>query len=352
MCVTGGIADAGEPVRLFPQRGNRFFRIPSLVVTTNGTLLAFASERKGSNGDFGHDTDVVLRRSTNGGGTWTEPETILSQKGVDFHSGPVVVDRKTGAVFKFARSHGATTKPGSDWRDNYVLRSDDDGKTWTKSVLDLENERATLRFGPGNGGHGIQLKDGRLVVHGGYWRVSNGTKRMSLCLIESIDRGKTWRVMEGSDLDNTHVEFCIAETAPGRIYINIREKYTPSRLYTFIGPGKTPIAEAKPVHGLPSAQCRAGMVEVLVAGKPYLYFTGPTGTGSGHTSRRVGLSLFRSDLEGSQWERVALIHKGKAAYSDLAVLVDGDLGCLYESGNTIFFLKVRETRTHERSVSL
>ena len=337
-------AHAKEPIRLFPKQGKRFFRIPGLAVTTKGTVLAFAGERKGSVGDFGHDTDVVVRRSTDGGVTWAEPKTILSAKGIDFHSGPVVVDRQTGSIFKFARSHGAKSKPGSDWRDNFILQSDDDGKTWTRSLLTLKNERASFRFGPGNGGHGIQLTDGRLVIHGGYWRVSGGKKRMSLCLIESRDQGKSWHVMKGSDLDNAHVEFCIAETVAGRIYINIREKYTPMRLYTFIDPGKSSISEAKQVSGLPSAQCRAGMVKVQEADTAYLYFTGPTGKGRGHAARR-DLSLFRCNLEGSLWERVALIHQGKAAYSDLAELPNGDLACLYESGDVrpdeeILFLRI------------
>ncbi len=348
-------AHAKEPIRLFPKQGKRFFRIPSLAVTTKGTLLAFAGERKGSVGDFGHDTDVVVRRSTDGGVTWAEPETILSAKGIDFHSGPVVVDRQTGSIFKFARSHGAKSKPGSDWRDNFILQSDDDGKTWTRSLLTLKNERASFRFGPGNGGHGIQLTDGRLVIHGGYWHVSDGKKRMSLCLIESRDQGKSWHVMKGSDLDNAHVEFCIAETVAGRIYINIREKYTPTRLYTFIDPGKSSISEAKQVSGLPSAQCRAGMVKVQEKGAAYLYFTGPTGKEKGYAARRVDLSLFRCNLEGSHWQRVTLIHRGKTAYSDLTVLPDGELACLYEAGKAncyegILFLRIpKETYSPNKS---
>ncbi len=335
-------AGAEEPVRVFSKHENHFFRIPGLAVTTKGTLLAFAGERKGSLGDFGHDTDVVLRRSTDGGATWSTPETILSEKGVDFHAGPVVVDRRTGSIFKFARSCSTKTHR---WGDNYVLRSDDDGKTWTKSMLELENRRATTRFGPGNGGHGIQLANGRLVIHGGYWRVADGKRTLSLCLIESLDRGKTWQLVKGSDLDRSHVEFCMAETAPGRIYLNIREKYTPARLYTTMDLARPPIADAEQVVGLPSTQCRAGMVKVEHGDAVWLYFTGPTGTGNNHSSRRVNLSLFRSDLEGKRWQRVALLHQGKTAYSDLTALPDGDLACLYEAGKAnpyeeILFLKI------------
>ena len=340
----GPVPEALNPVRLFTSAARQSFRIPSLTVTSKGTLLAFVGERKGK-GDFGHDTDTVVRRSTDGGVTWTTPETILSEKGIDYHTGPVVVDHQTGSIFKFARSHGAKTKPKTDWRANYILRSDDDGKSWTRSVLKLENKRASSRFGPGNGGQGIQLADGTLVVHGGYWRKADGETSLSLCLIESRDHGNSWQVTKGSDLDKAHVEFCMVETTPGQIYINMREKYTPSRLYTSIHMGKTFIDAARPVTGLPAAVCRAAIVKVQEKGKAYLYFIGPTGAGTSHRERRVNLSLFRSNLEGSDWKKVALIHHGFSSYSDLTVLPNGDLACLYESGNAtwdeeILFLRI------------
>lgn len=335
--------EALKPVRLFTGDGERNFRIPSLTVTSKGTLLAFVCERMGK-GDFGHDTDTVIRRSTDGGVTWTTPETILSEKGIDFHTGPVVVDHHTDSIFKFARSKGAKAKK-TDWGDNYILRSDDDGVSWTKSVLKLENKRASFRFGPGNGGQGIQLADGTLVVQGGYNREYDGQKSMSLCLIESRDHGNSWQVTKGSDLDKAHVEFCMVETTPGQIYVNMREKYTPSRLYTSVNMGKSSITKAKPVTGLPAAQCRAAIVKVQEKAKTYLYFTGPTGAGKRHKERRVNLSLFRSNLEGIHWQKVTLIHRGVSGYSDLTVLPDGDLACLYEAGKAhwdeeILFLRI------------
>jgi hypothetical protein len=69
-------ARAEGPIRVFSKHKGHFFRIPGLAVTIKGTLLVFAGQRKGSLGDIGHDTDVVLRRSADGGAgcNWHENE--------------------------------------------------------------------------------------------------------------------------------------------------------------------------------------------------------------------------------------------------------------------------------------
>ncbi len=51
--------------------------IPALVVTTQGTLLAFCEGRKTSHIDDG-DNELLLRRSSDGGRTW-EPTQQLAQ---------------------------------------------------------------------------------------------------------------------------------------------------------------------------------------------------------------------------------------------------------------------------------
>src|SRR5262245_29147450 len=66
-----------EQVNLFEvgQEGYVSYRIPCLVVTRSGTLLAFTSARKGVS-DWA-DIDLMLRRSTDGGKTW-EPRRIVT----------------------------------------------------------------------------------------------------------------------------------------------------------------------------------------------------------------------------------------------------------------------------------
>ncbi|MFN7142066.1 MAG: exo-alpha-sialidase, partial [Limisphaerales bacterium] len=55
--------------------GYHTYRIPSLIVTKKGTLLAFAEGRKNNRTDTG-DIDIVLKRSTDGGKTWSAQQIV------------------------------------------------------------------------------------------------------------------------------------------------------------------------------------------------------------------------------------------------------------------------------------
>ena len=51
------------------QDGYKLYRIPGIVVTKRGTVLAYCEARKSDSGDWG-PIDVLMRRSTDGGRTW------------------------------------------------------------------------------------------------------------------------------------------------------------------------------------------------------------------------------------------------------------------------------------------
>ena len=96
---------------VFAHEGKDWYRIPSVVVSKGGAVLAFASRRKGSVHDFGHETDVVLRRSLDGGRTWQPMQTLVTRKDTDIHHGPAVVDRATGTILKLCRYWPAKGDP-------------------------------------------------------------------------------------------------------------------------------------------------------------------------------------------------------------------------------------------------
>lgn len=82
------------------QSGYNTYRIPALVRSTNGTLLAFCEGRKNSGSDSG-DIDIVLRRSTNNGATWL-PMTLVQEEGggasITIGNPAPVVDETTGKI--------------------------------------------------------------------------------------------------------------------------------------------------------------------------------------------------------------------------------------------------------------
>jgi hypothetical protein len=74
------------------------FRIPALIATPKGALLAFCEGRKNSASDTGK-IDVVLRRSSDSGKSWT-PMQVVAADGDNTVGNPCpVVDAKTGTIW-------------------------------------------------------------------------------------------------------------------------------------------------------------------------------------------------------------------------------------------------------------
>src|SRR5688572_1060899 len=59
------------------REGYHTYRIPVLVTATNGTLLAFCEGRRDNASDTGR-IDMLLKRSTDRGETWTPQQVVWS----------------------------------------------------------------------------------------------------------------------------------------------------------------------------------------------------------------------------------------------------------------------------------
>lgn len=198
-----GRAPAVEEQVLFERDtlGYDCFRIPAIVATTRGTLLAFAEARTDVGDGWCEDAgaiDLVVRRSSDGGTTWGEPITVAS--GVEENAtrgNPVPIVARGGEhdgriVLLTTHNPAGQNTP----RTPYVQYStaEQDGTTWTepKSVagsLD-DPDWDWLATGPG---HGIQLTGGehagRLVAG-----VNAGTPDGDVAFLAySDDAGTTWR---------------------------------------------------------------------------------------------------------------------------------------------------------------
>ena len=120
------------------ENGYNTFRIPSIVTTNKGTILAFAEGRKNSSSDSG-DIDIVLKRSNDNGKTWGEI-IIVRDDGVNVCGNPSpVVDRNSGSILLLSTWNlGGDTESeiineiSEDTRRVFVLKSTDDGLSWSE----------------------------------------------------------------------------------------------------------------------------------------------------------------------------------------------------------------------------
>uniref|UniRef100_UPI0025D57B15 sialidase family protein n=1 Tax=Proteiniphilum sp. UBA5384 TaxID=1947279 RepID=UPI0025D57B15 len=141
------------------------YRIPALVVTNEGTLLAFCEGREA--GDTG-DINLLMKRSEDNGMTWSDEQVVWDDADNTCGNPCPVVDEETGRIWLFTswnngkdKESDIINKTSLSPRLPYVCYSDDDGKTWSKPASLEETCRdpswGWYATGPGIG---IQVKKG------------------------------------------------------------------------------------------------------------------------------------------------------------------------------------------------
>lgn len=312
--------------------GYHTFRIPAVVVTTQGTLLAFAEGRRLSASDTG-DIDVVLKRSTDGGRTWG-PLQVVWDSGPHTSGNPTpVVDRNTGRIWLFMSHNLGYHCAGGDSecrRSIWVTYSDDDGLTWAEP-RDISSDVQS----PGTGwdatgpGIGIQLRHGpnpgRLVIPL-FWRV-----------VYSDDGGATWQ--QGGRHQDAN-ESQVVELSDGRLLRNDRPAaWTPAN--AIYSRRVLAISEDQGLTWQPNRYAWE-LVTPYVQGSIVRYAPenagGPEGkvllfANPDHETERVNMSVWASLDDGETWPYKRSLFSGPSAYSSLAVLPDGTVGILFEGGS-------------------
>lgn len=324
-------AAAGEPVQtavfVSGQEGYHTYRIPSLLVTKMGTLLAFCEGRKNSRSDTG-DIDLVLKRSTDGGKTWGPMQVVWDDAKNTCGNPCPVVDQATGTIHLLLTHNLGTDTEGAivsgkskGSRTVWVCRSEDDGATWTKPVeitADVKKKDWTwYATGPGVG---IQTKSGRLAIPCDN-KVA-GTQARQAHVIYSDDAGKTWKL--GGVVGPGCNECQVVELKNGDLLLNIRSyQGNNRRLVSRSRDGG--LTWTKPVDdpALIEPVCQASIDRLPGVG---LLFSNPA------SKKREKMTVRLSRDEGKTWPIARLVHAGPAAYSCLGVLPDGTIACLYERG--------------------
>ncbi|HZT83050.1 MAG TPA: sialidase family protein [Gemmataceae bacterium] len=318
------------PIFVAGEGGYHSYRIPSLIVTPKGTLLAFCEGRKNGRSDAG-DIDLLLRRSLDGGKTW-QPTQVVWDDGPNTCGNPCpVVERSTGTVWLLMTHNlGSDTEAmivdgkSKGSRTVWVTKSTDDGKTWARPVeitRHVKNPEWTwYATGPGVG---IQTKSGRLIIPCDN-QVSK-RKTQQAHIIYSDDKGTTWKLggVVGPGCDECQV----AELADGSLLLNIRSyRGRHRRLVSVSKDGGLTWSEPADDPALVEPVCQASLIR-YPGEKGGLLFSNPAST------KREKMTVRLSRDGGKTWPAARVLHAGPAAYSCLTVLPGGSIGCLYERGD-------------------
>ncbi len=333
-------ADGVTQMALFAAKhdGYHTFRIPALLPTKKGTLLAFAEGRRDGGGDAGV-IDLVLKRSTDKGKTWSATQVVWSD-GANTCGNPCpVVDQETGTIHllmthNLGEDHEKQINDGvsKSTRTVWVTESRDDGKTWDKpreiTATTKEKDWRWYATGPGIG---IQLQKGphkgRMVIPCDHNAPDGKGSRSHV--IYSDDHGKTWVL--GGTVPETGMNECqIAELTDGRLMLNMRgsDKARDKRGVSLSADGGTTWTEYWDDAVLVEPVCQASLLNARFDGKPALLFSNPA-----DPELRRNLTVRVSMDDGKTWAKSRSLHEGPAAYSSLAVLnPDKEFACLYERG--------------------
>jgi sialidase-1 len=317
------------------EAGYQSYRIPSVIATTKGILLAFAEARRTGPGDTG-DIDLVVRRSRDGGRSWS-PMQVVGDNGPNTFGNPcAVVERQTGAVLLLS-----TQNPGTDrekdiiagtsegTRTVWAMKTTDDGVTWSASVEITASVKLPdwtwYATGPGIG---IQTAGGRLVIPANH--AERGTEVHRSHLFFSDDGGRDWSLGAVADVGTNESQ--VVELADGRLMLNMRNHPPKTQNFRMVATsadaGKT-LSTASPDRTLIEPPAQASLLRLTsakTADRNRLLFANPAST------RREGMTVRLSYDEGSTWPVARVVHAGPAAYSSLVALPDRSIGLLFERG--------------------
>ena len=319
-----------------------WYRIPAVVRTPTGTLVAFA-ERRHSTGAASDvsDTELVRSRSTDGGCRWSAPTVVADQgRGTVGNPAPVV-DTTTGDVLLLSvyRADGSPTGRGL-----HLQRSTDDGRTFTAYGDAGVSTKGVPHWAGGltGPGHAIQLHaaagphPGRLVVPMGY----HADDRFGAYGLLSDDHGAHWRVGYDDRVEEGHIEGTVAELPDGRLWVGYRVRGSSvavgrSRVGGFSTDGGASLVSGLRRTSQQVVAVQGSALALTGARAGTLLYSSPAGTAS--RSERRGMTLFASSGSGvgSRWTVAARVgsQKRPAAYSDLVQVDDTHVGVLYETGD-------------------
>lgn len=326
------------------------YRIPSLIVTEKGTLLAFCEGREA--GDAGN-IDLLLKRSEDNGITWSDEQIVWDDAQNTCGNPCPVIDEETGRIWLFLTWNKGDdheteiiNKTSSFPRVPFLCYSDDDGLSWSEPVNMNETCRDTswgwYATGPGIG---IQIKDGphkgRLVIPANHsyddpnGTIRNGPYGYGAHVLFSDDHGETWEISE--PIKPGCNESQVTELSDGILLMNMRSYNNHySRAISLSKDGGKTWTEIEHDFQLVESKCQASILNYGTFNKEPLHlFLNPA-----VPIGRTHITLKASFDDCQSWSNEKLIYAGPGAYSCLTRLPDGKIGLFFETGRESAYEKM------------
>ena len=313
--------------------GFEVYRIPAIVKSKSNTLLAFAEARKArSNGDSG-DIDLVVKRSSDNGKTWSKQITIWND-GQNTCGNPVPIVDDRGRIhllmtwnFQTDKWGAITNGTGEDSRRPYYTYSDDDGITWAQPVeitSSVKKEKWDwYATGPC---HGIQIQKGihkgRLVAPNYFTTRESGKVTSYSHIIYSDDYGKTWKPGEPTPVGGVG-ECSVAEIGEGTLMLNMRaDEGFYRKSCTSIDGGLT---WSSPQISIDQIDCKCQGSILSIGGAVFL-------SNAASATERINMTIKKSTDNGKNWKGQYTVYEGNSGYSDIVELSDSQIAIIYEGG--------------------
>lgn len=313
--------------------GFELYRIPAIVKSKSNTLLAFAEARKArSNGDSG-DIDLVVKRSSDNGKTWSKQITIWND-GQNTCGNPVPIVDDRGRIhllmtwnFQTDKWGAITNGTGEDSRCPYYTYSDDDGITWAQPVeitSSVKKEKWDwYATGPC---HGIQIQKGihkgRLVAPNYFTTRESGKVTSYSHIIYSDDYGKTWKPGEPTPVGGVG-ECSVAEIGEGTLMLNMRaDEGFYRKSCTSIDGGLT---WSSPQISIDQIDCKCQGSILSIGGAVFL-------SNAASATERINMTIKKSTDNGKNWKGQYTVYEGNSGYSDIVELSDSQIAIIYEGG--------------------
>ena len=352
------------PVFISGTEGYKSFRIPAIISLKDGTLLAFAEGRINGSGDFG-DINIVMKRSTDKGKTWTACKTLVDNSTLQAGNPAPVVDMADenypkGRIFLFyntGNNHEGEVRKGKGLREGWYIISTDGGHTWSEPVNITQqvhrpkqpgvnpayNFREDWRSYANTPGHAMQFANGK--YKGRIYVIANhsaGDPQKNFTDYDvhgfyTDDHGKTFHLSQTLNVPGSN-ECMAAALSNDKLMVNARnQKGSPrQRIVAISSNGGVSWDTSYYDNNLPDPVCQGSLLNLnLRKHKQALAFCNDN-----DTMHRDNLTVRISYDEGKTWSKQFVIDKSPAdykgdftAYSDIVQISKNKIGVLYEFDN-------------------